>query len=131
MSLDWVERKDLQKKLKKSKVVGAGGRKQLPSARDEYQGLETCKVRAEPRPVACEAPFLCRGDGAEGVAGSGGDPRAYLAGQSTGFCLPISPETGVSNTPSIQCREWRGPKSVYSAELQEGGSCGVELRSLT
>ena len=71
-------------------------------------------MRAEPRPVACEAPFLCRGGGAERVAGSGGDPKAYLASRSTGFCLPTSPETGVSNSLSIQCRV-EGPKvSVFS-----------------
>ena len=38
MSLDWVERKDLQKNLKKSKVVGARGRKQLLSPLEVYQG---------------------------------------------------------------------------------------------
>lgn len=39
ISLDWLERKELQKKLKTSKVVDAGGRKQLPSPLEEYQGF--------------------------------------------------------------------------------------------
>lgn len=58
------------------------------------RGLETCKVRAEPRRVACEDCPLCGGAAVE--AGSGGEPRAYLAGWSAAFCLP----------PSCCCASW-------------------------
>lgn len=41
-----MERKDLQKKLKKSKVVDAGGRKQHPSPLEEHQGFRDLLVES-------------------------------------------------------------------------------------
>lgn len=46
MSLDWLERKDLQRMLKENKVVDAGGRKQLSSCLRNQPGVRGVQLES-------------------------------------------------------------------------------------